>query len=390
MASLAVIRKGDKTSHGGEVITGDEFVTVFGKPMARKGDKVTCPKCGGTHSIVEGIMDASSDRQVVVEGMKTSCGATLIAGQQHYKVAAAGSSGGGGASAAQPKAFLAGGAAAAAATTQDAPKYCKAAHNTLDLTAAMFQRVRKPAKWVGPLPANIPSLVRMDHERRDAQGKRLDPMPDLLGRKTEVYIGPTRVDLYDLPRYVMKFKTYDDLYWQVPTLGQVINSLRVVPPKLITVSPIGHRMQSVEMRICDEMSDSDRERQRKSWRGVPYIGKPDPTSLSRVNGDAVMSYIRLYPMSTHRGVQAECDHVVLHEIAHHYADAKNVDIDKRWSAAIKSDGNSPSDYAKTSPDEDFAEFVVLAVVLQGTPCEAYARKIYKARYKYFDTMGILG
>ncbi|MDT4825694.1 PAAR domain-containing protein [Achromobacter agilis] len=86
MAQLSVIRKGDRTSHGGVVVTGDETVMIFGQPMARLGDRVTCPKCNGTHTIVEGAAGVSSDRRTALEGMKTSCGATLIASQQFYRL----------------------------------------------------------------------------------------------------------------------------------------------------------------------------------------------------------------------------------------------------------------------------------------------------------------
>lgn len=86
MAQRPVIRKGDKTSHGGVVVTGDDTVVIFGQPMARLGDEVTCPKCSGTHRIVEGVQDASSDKRIALEGMRTSCGATLIAGQFFYKM----------------------------------------------------------------------------------------------------------------------------------------------------------------------------------------------------------------------------------------------------------------------------------------------------------------
>jgi uncharacterized Zn-binding protein involved in type VI secretion len=82
--SRPVIRKGDRTSHGGVVVTGDETVMIFGQPMARLGDRVSCPKCSGTHTIVEGTTDVGSDRKTAVEGMKTSCGAVLIASQQSY------------------------------------------------------------------------------------------------------------------------------------------------------------------------------------------------------------------------------------------------------------------------------------------------------------------
>ncbi|CAB3649386.1 PAAR domain-containing protein [Achromobacter pestifer] len=86
MAQRSVIRKGDRTSHGGVVATGDDTVMIFGQPMARLGDRVTCPKCAGQHVIVEGSPGVSSDRRTALEGMKTSCGATLIASQQFYRL----------------------------------------------------------------------------------------------------------------------------------------------------------------------------------------------------------------------------------------------------------------------------------------------------------------
>ena len=39
-----------------------------------------------SHVIVEGAPGVSSDRRTALEGMKTSCGATLIASQQFYRL----------------------------------------------------------------------------------------------------------------------------------------------------------------------------------------------------------------------------------------------------------------------------------------------------------------
>ena len=86
MSQRSVIRKGDKTSHGGVVVTGDETVVIFGQPMARVGDRVTCPKCGDTHTIDEGVQNVGSDRLTALEGMRTSCGAKLIASQHFYQL----------------------------------------------------------------------------------------------------------------------------------------------------------------------------------------------------------------------------------------------------------------------------------------------------------------
>ncbi|MBS1157488.1 MAG: hypothetical protein H6R07_3412 [Proteobacteria bacterium] len=75
-----VILLGDKTSHGGTVVSASGHASVNGKQVARLGDKCTCPIKGhGNCSIAEG------DSNVLVEGVpvafdghKTSCGAALI------------------------------------------------------------------------------------------------------------------------------------------------------------------------------------------------------------------------------------------------------------------------------------------------------------------------
>ncbi|WP_374584824.1 PAAR domain-containing protein [Pseudoduganella sp.] len=79
----AFIRLGDKTSHGGTVLEASQQSDSGGKPIARMGDKVSCPKCGNNTI-------ASGDQALVVDGKavarhgdKTACGATLIASQQN-------------------------------------------------------------------------------------------------------------------------------------------------------------------------------------------------------------------------------------------------------------------------------------------------------------------
>ncbi|CAN7410936.1 PAAR domain-containing protein [Duganella sp. LjRoot269] len=77
-----IIRKGDSTSHGGTVLEGSPADICMGQPIAYIGHKVHCPKCRGDFPIVEGVMTATFYGQgVAVAGMKTSCGATLIASQ---------------------------------------------------------------------------------------------------------------------------------------------------------------------------------------------------------------------------------------------------------------------------------------------------------------------
>lgn len=75
-----VIRLGDPTDHGGSVTGAASTTVLFGKPVARMGDPVSCPKEGHVGcTIVEG--DSSwlvGGKPVALHGHKVSCGATLI------------------------------------------------------------------------------------------------------------------------------------------------------------------------------------------------------------------------------------------------------------------------------------------------------------------------
>jgi uncharacterized Zn-binding protein involved in type VI secretion len=77
-----IIRMGDPTSHGGTVIEGSEFDICHGKPIAFIGHKTYCPRCKGSFAIIDGAMTMTFyGRGVALAGMKTACGATLIATQ---------------------------------------------------------------------------------------------------------------------------------------------------------------------------------------------------------------------------------------------------------------------------------------------------------------------
>lgn len=80
LPSRGVIRLGDPTSHGGQVVSASTHAEVMGKGVARVGDACICPIPG--HSgcvIVEGdplvLLDGIP---VAFEGHHTSCGAALI------------------------------------------------------------------------------------------------------------------------------------------------------------------------------------------------------------------------------------------------------------------------------------------------------------------------
>lgn len=77
-----IIVQGDKTSHGGSVLTGSPFSDCDGKPIARVGDMVSCPRCKGVFPIAQGDQSNIIDgAPVAYHGRKTACGATLISSQ---------------------------------------------------------------------------------------------------------------------------------------------------------------------------------------------------------------------------------------------------------------------------------------------------------------------
>ncbi|WP_244863000.1 PAAR domain-containing protein [Pseudomonas sp. Pc102] len=71
---------GDKTTHGGQVISASSTHVVHGKLAALVGDLVSCPIPGhGVNPIVEGCADWSENgRALVVDGCRSACGCQVI------------------------------------------------------------------------------------------------------------------------------------------------------------------------------------------------------------------------------------------------------------------------------------------------------------------------
>jgi len=75
---MNTIYVGDKTSHGGSVLTGSPQVTIDGKPVARKTDQVSCP-VHGVNNISEGDENhCDNGLAIALEGHHCACGAVLI------------------------------------------------------------------------------------------------------------------------------------------------------------------------------------------------------------------------------------------------------------------------------------------------------------------------
>jgi uncharacterized Zn-binding protein involved in type VI secretion len=90
MTKRLFILKGDTTTHGGTVITawGEDGPAPFhvdGIPIACVGDKVICPLCKGVYTIIEGATNSPvCGKQMALHGCRVSCGAQVLAVQQHH------------------------------------------------------------------------------------------------------------------------------------------------------------------------------------------------------------------------------------------------------------------------------------------------------------------
>lgn len=77
-----IIRMGDPTSHGGKVVEGSHADICHGKPIAYMGHRTFCPQCKGYFPIIDGAPTTMFyGNGVALAGMKTACGAVLIATQ---------------------------------------------------------------------------------------------------------------------------------------------------------------------------------------------------------------------------------------------------------------------------------------------------------------------
>ena len=132
--SQPLIVLGDKTSHGGTVISCAPTTDTLGKGWARVGDMVACPRCKGVFPISQGDNSLIEDgRAVAYHGCKVACGASLISSQMHTTTDPSGGAApgafGGASDDALPKGFGAIGAGLAAGY-QDEP---------LDETGELFR-----------------------------------------------------------------------------------------------------------------------------------------------------------------------------------------------------------------------------------------------------------
>uniref|UniRef100_UPI0015A76C82 PAAR domain-containing protein n=1 Tax=Pseudomonas huaxiensis TaxID=2213017 RepID=UPI0015A76C82 len=75
-----LIRIGDKTTCGGQVLTGDSEFIIEGLPTARQGDSVTCGVTGKTYQIQGGIPSFINEGVLVAGSLDSFSGCPCYAG----------------------------------------------------------------------------------------------------------------------------------------------------------------------------------------------------------------------------------------------------------------------------------------------------------------------
>jgi uncharacterized Zn-binding protein involved in type VI secretion len=83
--SAAISRLGDKSDHGGTIITASSDMFVDGIAVARKGDQHSCPiPYHGVTQITEASNTNFNDGKGIARiGDKVGCGATIIQGSSN-------------------------------------------------------------------------------------------------------------------------------------------------------------------------------------------------------------------------------------------------------------------------------------------------------------------
>ncbi|MDC6119677.1 PAAR domain-containing protein [Serratia rubidaea] len=76
MPALACL--GDATTHGGKIISASSTMFVNGIPVARIGDRISCPEHGANHIIEGDCTTFDNGVSVVVDHCLCACGCRVI------------------------------------------------------------------------------------------------------------------------------------------------------------------------------------------------------------------------------------------------------------------------------------------------------------------------
>lgn len=320
-----VIVLGDKTTHGGKVITASGNFFYKGKRVARVGDKVTCPRCKGAHKIVQGARTSSEQfHQVARHGDQVTCGASLLSGSNWSAMTQLAE---GETPAELPCAYV----------TEKGP-------NTFAPPEA-YDRIR--TNVVAPL--SEPVKGRADFGSGEAEGA-LQYTTKVNGKDTNIVVPDTAQGR----RWAQDI--HHSLGALTPSMSEKIDN--------IIMTPYPHP--------DDTLKVENGRRVGKTTLGETSYG------LDKGRPYADLTF---YPNAHELGL----DYTVLHEASHPKIGLDSETLADDWKQ-IAADEAGPSTYAATDYFEDFCESNALYQTVKGGECEEEFAKAYPKRYERLNRL----
>jgi hypothetical protein len=176
-----------------------------------------------------------------------------------------------------------------------------------------------------------------------------------------------------IPIYLPKtFDTSTGL--NIPTIHEVVD--------MVSRGPEIVRRQVKEIHVNPGRNPDD-----AYWAKQPGYARRDFRSYMTAGAEGI---VNIYPSSNpHSAERARTS--LAHESGHTasqklWGTNENGPKWKPWRDAMKSDGMLPSTYAKSSPDEDFAESWALFMEVRGKPREEEFRLLFPARWAILATL----
>jgi hypothetical protein len=176
-----------------------------------------------------------------------------------------------------------------------------------------------------------------------------------------------------IPIYLPKsFDTTKGLY--IPTIGEVVD--------MISRGPEQVRRMIKEVHVNPGRNPDD-----AYWAKQPGYKKKDFRSYMTAGAEGI---VNIYPSknphdadTARTSIAHESGHTVSKKL---WGDNTKGQKWKPWRDAMKSDNLSPSTYAKSSPNEDFAESWALFMEVRGRPREEELRLLFPARWAILATL----
>jgi hypothetical protein len=243
------------------------------------------------------------------------------------------------------------------------------------LAATPADQVKQIFTALGSTPV-LPGVVTIDaadqlspHDTATVSGPTLQPAREFHGKTTDA-------DRYDVTIEGQKIPVYLPHDGSYTPPGQHTLDDAV---KALTMLPAASRALVKEVNL-----DPVKNPQDAFW--AQTYNQPNFSSYMTCGSEGVVD---IYPQEQKGDFKYMADSMV-HETGHAWSNAKWGDDPQGakwapWRDAAAKDGLLPSDYAKSSPEEDVAESTALYLAMKGTPLFDEYRKLYPNRFALLDT-----